>query len=122
MPPIARQDELPRYSPPGHAGTVNVRLVEKDFCGAFEMIHGTIAPGGEAERHAHDREHQVIYLLEGEAEVELGDGPPERCRAGAVIRIPPRLAHRVVNVGAVPLKLIVLYSPPLPPRNDEALP
>lgn len=122
MEPIARQDELRRYSPPGHAGTVNVRLVEKDFCGAFEMIHGTIAPGGEAERHAHETEHQVIYLLEGEAEVELGDDPPAHCGPGAVIRIPPRLAHRVVNVGASPLKLIVLYAPPLPPRNDQALP
>jgi quercetin dioxygenase-like cupin family protein len=122
MPPIARQDELPRYSPPGHAGTVNVRLVEKDFCGAFEMIHGTIEPGGEAERHAHDREHQVIYVLDGEADVELGAEPAVRCGAGAVIRIPPKLAHRVVSVGPAPLKLIVLYSPPLPPRNDKALP
>lgn len=122
MTPIARQEELSRYSPPGHAGTVNVRLVEKDFCGAFEMIHGTIEPGGEAERHAHEREHQVIYVLEGEAEVELADEPAARCSPGAVIRIPPKLAHRVVNVGAVPLKLIVLYSPPLLPRNDEALP
>lgn len=119
---IARQDELKRYSPPGHAGTVNVRLVEKDFCGAFEMVHGTIAPGGEAHRHAHEREHQVIYVLEGEADVELGAEPPTRCGPGAAIRIPPKLEHRVVNVGAVPLKLIVLYSPPLPPRNDEALP
>jgi quercetin dioxygenase-like cupin family protein len=122
MEPIAHRDALPRYSPPGHAGTVNVRLVDRSFCGAFEMIHGTIAPGGEAERHAHESEHQVIYLLEGEAAVELGGAPAVRCGPGAVIRIPPRLDHRVVNVGAAPLKLIVLYSPPLPPRNDQALP
>ena len=118
---IAQDSELRRYAPPGHAGTVNVRLVEKEFCGAFEMIHGTLAPGGEAERHRHEREHQVIYLLDGEAMVELGDAPAVRCGAGAVIRIPPRLDHRLVNTGPTPLKLIVLYSPPLPPRDDTPI-
>ena len=118
---IAQDSELHRYAPPGHAGTVNVRLVEKEFCGAFEMIHGTIAPGGEAERHRHEVEHQVIYLLDGEASVELGDDPAVHCGPGAVIRIPPQLDHRVVNTGDRPLKVIVLYSPPLPPRDDTPI-
>ncbi len=62
--------------PPGHAGTVNRRLVDKAFCGAFEMVHGTIDPG-----------------------------------PGAVVEIPPRVDHLIVNCRDTPLKLLVLYKP-----------
>ncbi len=110
---IQNTDELGTYSPPGHSGTVNARLVDRDFCGTFEMILGAIAPGGGAERHHHEREHQVLYILEGLAEIELGEDAPVRCGGGTVIRIPPGLDHRIVSVGETPLKLIVIYSPPL---------
>lgn len=51
-------------------------------------------------------------------EVTFGDGAPATCGPGAVVEIPPRVDHLIVNCGAVPLKLLVLYSPPLPPRGD----
>ena len=110
---IQHADELSRYEPPGHAGTVNVRLVDQDFCGAFEMICGVVQPGGEAERHSHETEHQIIYLVRGTADVSLGDEAPVRCQAGSIVRIPPGLDHRVVCVGSEPLETIVIYSPPL---------
>jgi quercetin dioxygenase-like cupin family protein len=111
--------EIPAYSPPGHSGTVNRRLVERGDCGHFEMILGEIAPGGTAERHAHAVEFQAIYVLSGAAEVALGGDPARRCGPGTVIRIPPGLAHEVRSVGAEPLRLIVVYSPPLLPRGDR---
>jgi mannose-6-phosphate isomerase-like protein (cupin superfamily) len=116
---IAHQDALPRYSPPDHQGTVNVRLVDGDFCGAFEMNLGTVVPGGEAEPHLHETEHQVFYILEGQCEVTLGDDAPVLCGAGTVVRIPPKLLHRVVAVGEVPMKGIIIYSPPLGPRDER---
>ena len=118
---IRHQDGLPKYAPPAHAGTVNVRLVERDFNGAFELVHGTVAPGGEAERHHHETEHQVIYVVDGEMTVELGEDGPVRCGPGAVVQIPPRLDHRVVSTGAGPLRVIIVYSPPLPARADTPL-
>lgn len=118
---IERLEELPRYAPPGHSGTVNRRLVDASFCGNFEMVLGEIAPGGVADRHAHDTEHQVIYILSGEAEVLVGEEAPRRCGPGTVVRIPPKLEHEVVALGSEPLRLIVLYSPPLPPREDVPL-
>ena len=115
---IQHEDELAPYMPPDHQGTVNVRLVEKDFCGSFEMALGTVQPGGEAEPHLHDTEHQVFYILQGLCDVTLGDDAPVECGPGTVVRIPPKLLHRVVAKGDKALKGIVLYSPPLPPRND----
>ncbi|MCP1336652.1 cupin domain-containing protein [Futiania mangrovi] len=118
---IEHLSALPAYAPPGHSGTRNVRLVEKDFCGSFEMILGRIEPGGIADTHAHDREHQVIYVISGLCDVTLGEEPARECGPGTVIRIPPKLMHTVHAKGDTALEIIVLYSPPLPPRADVAL-
>ena len=59
-----------------------------------------------------------MYVLEGECEVTLGDDRPVACGPGTVVRIPPKLRHRVVATGETPMRAIVLYSPPLGPRNE----
>ena len=53
-------------------------------------------------------------FLAGQARVTLGTDQPVTCQSGDVIKIPPGLRHRVVNTGAVPLELVIVYSPPLP--------
>jgi quercetin dioxygenase-like cupin family protein len=100
--------DIKKYTPPGHTGTSNARLIEKTFCENFEMIHGTIEPGCGAHRHSHDVHSQVCYVLEGEMEVSFDDNNPEYCGPGAVVEIPPKVEHLI----------IVIYSPPLPPRGD----
>lgn len=116
---IEMLEEIPAYSPPGHSGTVNRRLVDRSFSGHFEMILGEIAPGGVAERHAHDVESQTVYVLAGEAEAALGEEPPRRCGPGTVIRLPRGLAHEIRSVGREALRMIIVYSPPLLPRGDR---
>ena len=59
---IRHQDDIGAYVPPGHRDTVNVRLVDGEFCGRFEMNLGTVQPGGEAEPHLHETEHQPGFL------------------------------------------------------------
>ena len=108
--------DLPRYAPPGHSGTENARLVDREMTeGRFEMVHGRLAPGGHAARHHHDSTFQAMYVLAGAAEVALGDDPPRRCGPGDMVRIPPGLDHEVTSVGPDPLELILVYSPPLAP-------
>ena len=114
---IQHVSELPAYSPPAHSGTVNRRLVGREFGAGFEMILGRIAPGGEASRHYHVAEAQIIYVLAGEAEVALGEAAPRRVGPGTVIRIPKGLAHEIVTVGETPLEVLVLYAPPLGPHG-----
>lgn len=118
IPLIQNEKDIAAYIPPGHEGTVNIRLVDKGFCGAFEMNLGTVQPGGEASPHSHETEHQVVYVIDGLADVVLGDDPPVECGPGAVVRIPPKLVHAVYAKGDRPLKVIVLYSPPLGPRVE----
>ncbi len=115
-PLIQHLDDLDTYAPPGHSGTRNHRLTDRGFCPGFELVHGEVAPGGEAERHHHDGEHQAMFVLAGECTVTLGDHAPRRCGPGTIVRIPPGLDHHVHNHGDVPLRVLIVYSPPLPRR------
>lgn len=116
---IAHEGRLSKYGPPGHTGTVNVRLTDSDFCPGFEMVLGRLEPGAEAHRHSHDVEHQAMYVLKGSALVTLGDAAPRDCGPGTIVRIPPGLDHHVLNDCDEPLELLIVYSPPLPPREDK---
>ncbi|SMF57081.1 Cupin domain-containing protein [Tistlia consotensis] len=112
-PLVVRLDDLETYSPPLHSGTVNRRLVEASLGAGFEVVHGTIAPGGAGHRHQHQSEWQVILLLEGEGRLQLGDGEPETIAAGTVVRIPPRTPHLFEVTGSTAAKVLVIYAPPL---------
>ncbi len=122
IPLIQHISDLPAYSPPAHSGTVNRRLVGHEAGFGFEMILGRVMPGGEASRHYHRAEAQIVYILKGEAMVALGQEPPRHCGPGTVIRIPPRLAHEVVTVGEEALECLVLYAPPLGPDGFVEVP
>jgi quercetin dioxygenase-like cupin family protein len=114
---IQHISDLPAYSPPAHSGTVNRRLVGREFAAGFEMILGRVAPGGEASRHYHVEEAQIVYILSGEAAVALGEDKPVRVGPGTVIRIPKGVTHEIVTVGDEALECLVLYAPPLGPHG-----
>jgi quercetin dioxygenase-like cupin family protein len=119
---IQHVSELPTYSPPAHSGTVNRRLVGREFGAGFEMILGQVAPGGEASRHYHVEEAQVVYILKGEADIALGDETPRRVGPGTIVRIPKGLTHEIVTVGDATLECLVLYAPPLGPHGFVEVP
>jgi len=84
-------DSVPAYTPPGHNGTVNHRLIGPSLGSQhLEIIVGEMTPSGGAEPHVHEDFEQAIYMLEGrmkmwtpEAEGEFGPGDlclfPEGC-------------------------------------------
>jgi quercetin dioxygenase-like cupin family protein len=57
-----------------------------------------IEPGARAVRHTHPGE-EIIYVLEGSLEYQIGDDPPRTYRAGEALTIPAGAAHSVHNVG-----------------------
>ena len=110
---IVRPEEVPTYSPPLHAGTVNRRLVGKDVNGsqALEVVPGVVEAGGVAERHTHEVE-QAVYIVEGRALVEVADTAQE-VGPGTACFFPPGVPHRVESLGPGPLRALVIYAPPL---------
>jgi mannose-6-phosphate isomerase-like protein (cupin superfamily) len=71
----------------------------------------TIAPGADAgpeEQHDGD---QIIYVVEGEAVVHIGDRELH-AHPGALVMIPARARHHVRNPGSTPLFFVTVYAPP----------
>ena len=65
-----------------------------------EIIEGSIDVGGGADQHLHNENEQMLYVLEG------SDRP-------LLIYYPRGTPHGTGGGISVPLKLLVIYSPPL---------
>lgn len=79
----------------------------------------TLSPGSATgeEAEAHDKSDQVLLVLEGELNGEVG---PDRARlrAGDMVLIPAGTKHRFVNESTAPVVTFNVYSPPAyPPRT-----
>ena len=71
----------------------------------------TIAPGkdsGPEEVHSGD---QLVYIVEGEAEVEVNKEKAVM-KAGDVVIIPKGAQHHIYNSGDEPLFFLTVYTPP----------
>ena len=72
----------------------------------------TVAPGQDAEPEEEHAGDQIVYVLEGEAEMGIGG---ERLVAGpgALVTIPGGVRHHVRNGGRRPLFFLTVYAPPV---------
>jgi quercetin dioxygenase-like cupin family protein len=72
------------------------------------VVYFEIEPGDRLARHT-DSAEEVLYVVSGEAEAEIGD---ERGRIGAgdLAVIPAMVPHGLVNVGDQPLKVVGFFS------------
>jgi uncharacterized RmlC-like cupin family protein len=71
----------------------------------------TTEPGGASPWHHHGKHETYVYLLDGEATVEFGRGGMGRLEAtadGSLHIIPPGVAHREINTGSTPNRMIVV--------------
>lgn len=118
---VHKFEDFATYSPPLHEGTVNRRLVSPDVGAGFEMIHGTLEPGGNASPHFHPTEWQVIFLLKGEGLCSVADGIPEYVAPGSVIHLPPGTPHTFDVIGEAAAEVLVVYAPPLGPTSFQAV-
>ena len=95
--------------PGEHRGAFFRVLQETERCQTAIM---TVAPGQDAgpeETHAGD---QIVYVVEGQAELRVG---PEQLTAGpgALVLIPAGTLHHVRNSGTAPLFFLTVYAPPV---------
>ncbi|WP_085990902.1 cupin domain-containing protein [Oceanobacillus senegalensis] len=103
--------EVGTYSPPGHEGTYNRRLVgPQEGIENAEVIIGEMEPNGLADPHFHDEIEQIMYILNGNARVII-EGEEAILSVGDVIWIPKRAMHEVINVGDTNLRFVLIYSP-----------
>ena len=76
----------------------------------FAMGNVTLEPnGGQVPWHNQEQE-EIYFIVEGTAEMGLGD---ERriVTAGQAVYIPPTVFHQLTNVGDTPCRMIYCYGP-----------
>jgi mannose-6-phosphate isomerase-like protein (cupin superfamily) len=83
----------------------NRELFSDSLCSSFVIL---IKKEVKEHKHAYHSEH--VYVIEGEAEMTLGDGT-FRIKKGDVIFIPKNTFHSVKVISAIPLKILSVQSP-----------
>ena len=95
-------------NPTGGPLTYKARTTETD--GALTAFESVAMPGEGPPRHVHEKESEFIYVLEGKLRFEL-EGDTEDAPAGACVFIPMGVRHAWQNVGGVPARLLVVFTP-----------
>jgi mannose-6-phosphate isomerase-like protein (cupin superfamily) len=116
---ITHLRDLQPYSPPGHSKTTNYRLLGPGPSGSdrFEVVLGQIEFGGQADPHVHEKLEQAVFVLEGNAIVEI-EGQSEVVGPNDLIYFPEGMRHRIAPLEGRPVRLLIIYAPPLsPPKN-----
>jgi mannose-6-phosphate isomerase-like protein (cupin superfamily) len=72
------------------------------------VVYFEVAPGEHCGRHKHSAE-EVLLILEGNAEAEVGDerGPASR---GGLVLVPAMVGHDVRNIGSETLRVVGFFS------------
>jgi quercetin dioxygenase-like cupin family protein len=104
--------EQPFYSPANHTGTRNYRLVGPKTNGSqyLEIALGDIERHEGSPAHAHPDLEQAVYIIEGEATVEI-DGIVNEVKTGDLMYFPPKVFHDI-KVKSERIKMLVIYAPP----------
>jgi len=77
---------------------------------AFAMGNVTLEPrGGQVPWHNQDQD-EVYFLVEGTAEMCLGE-ERQTLQAGEAVYIPSGVFHQLTNIGNEPARMIYVYGP-----------
>ena len=77
---------------------------------SFSLGIQVLDPGAHIRRHAHERQHEVLFCYAGEGWAEIGDQRYE-VRPETTILIGRAVFHTVQNTGAIPLRLLWMITP-----------
>ncbi len=76
----------------------------------FAMGHVTLDPdGGQVPWHNQEQE-EVYYIIEGTAEMCLGE-ERQTLTTGQAAYIPPGVFHQITNIGHTPMRMLYCYAP-----------
>ena len=106
--PESNQSRYPEQYRAAHLLRHNRRLGDHAGLKNFGVNLTRVAPGGRSsQRHAHSRQDEFIYVLDGEATLETNTGP-QILRPGMCVGFPAGVAngHQFVNRSAAPARYL----------------
>ena len=90
-------------------------LLQQDLVGLdgkeVNMYIAEIAAGAQSGRHYHPG-HEITYVLSGSGTFELEGQPNQPFSEGSRVYVAPKRIHNAKNVGATPLKVLVVAIHP----------
>jgi quercetin dioxygenase-like cupin family protein len=91
-------------------GPLTFKLRGEQSDGRLAVFENVIPPGEGPPLHTHANEDEAFYVLEGEFRYRLG-GETHAAPAGSFAFIPRDVPHCFQNVGEVPARLLVMFTP-----------
>lgn len=77
----------------------------------MQLVVMSIPPGSDVGEERHERVEQILFCAGGGGLAVL-DGKAAPFNQGDVVFVPPGTVHNFINTGAIPLKILTIYSPP----------
>lgn len=87
-----------------------VKVSADDTGGAFVLVENLNEPGVGIPMHVHHNEDEVFYVISGQVEFTLTDGPTV-AEAGATVFLPRGTPHAFRVVGSEPARMLTLLVP-----------
>lgn len=108
MPILSAPNSGDKYSVSGSVFYHRVKNNETD--GVFSVIELITEPGKGVALHVYEKEDELVYLLQGEIEVTLGD-QVMKAVPGVMALLPRGIPHGFTNVGDTPSIVIDTILP-----------
>lgn len=86
------------------------RAKSGDTAQIFSVVELATQPGQGVKVHVHDHEDELVYVVEGEIEVTLGD-QSMRATAGVLALLPRGIPHGFLNIGDKPSRVLDVILP-----------
>jgi mannose-6-phosphate isomerase-like protein (cupin superfamily) len=99
-------DEGKAVPAPSHV----IKATKSDTGGAYSLLEVNVRGGGPPQ-HIHHAEEEAFYVLEGEVDIKIGE-ETIRGTVGSFVVVPRGTVHTFWNVGKIPAKLLIIFSPP----------
>lgn len=81
------------------------------------IARARVTPGVTTQWHRLNQTTERYVILEGKAEVEIGDCAPKQVKTGDVVIIPPQTRQRIRNTGDNDLIFLAICSPRFQEKN-----
>jgi len=91
-------------------GPLTFKVRGEQTAGALTAFENVIAPGDGPPLHRHAAEDEAWYVLAGELRFRLGE-EIAAAPAGTFVFVPRGTPHCFKNMGAVPARILVLFTP-----------
>ena len=120
-PIVRRGAELPTYTIAQGKGTATIYYDAAVGSPDAAMTLLVLQPGAAVPAHTHPGSVEMLYVLEGEARMEVA-GESFTLHAGDAARIPMDVLHRAEVVGDRALRAVQIYTPAGPEQRFKSKP